>query len=242
LATRESNDDSFNLGETYIELDNISSLWGADGLATLRIGRMDIPFGEEYRMRDPIDNPLVSHSLPDIWGIDEGIEVFGQIGPADYAFAIQNGGRPAFQDFDGDKSIAARIGFEPTEWLRVSGSAMRTGNLDSENDFISEVWIGNAVFRAIGPPETTTTFSADMVEFDAAIDWEGGHINSLVGWAWYDDNDSVSDNPLRQCRSRPVIDRKTLRSAPIQPDEFGQWISNPRPRRSQSLLLFRCAD
>ena len=41
---------------------------------------MNLPFGEEYQVRNAIDNPLVTHSLSDVWGIDEGVQVYGTLG------------------------------------------------------------------------------------------------------------------------------------------------------------------
>ena len=68
-------------------------------MLNVRAGRIDVPFGEEYLMRDAIDNPLISHSLPDIWGVDEGIELYGAAGKFSYVVAVQNGGIPATRDF-----------------------------------------------------------------------------------------------------------------------------------------------
>ena len=70
------------LGELYIEIEQ--------GLFKARFGRFDIPFGEEYLTRDAIDNPLISHSITDFWGTDEGIEIFGQSGFVDYVLAVHN--------------------------------------------------------------------------------------------------------------------------------------------------------
>src|SRR5207253_2373857 len=61
LMTREAYDLGLELGEAYLDFENISKLWHQDRTLNLRIGRMDIPFGEEYQFRDAIDNPLISH-------------------------------------------------------------------------------------------------------------------------------------------------------------------------------------
>jgi len=195
LATREYDDLDLRLGEVYVDFENVSKLWNRDRMLSVRAGRLDIPFGEEYLSRDAIDNPLVSHSLVDFWGVDEGIELFGSAGKVSYVVAVQNGGVPGGRDFDSDKSVAGRLSFDPTRWLHLSVSGMRTGNLAAaeDKDDLSELWFGNGWFRSIGSPDTTT-FGANLVEGDIAVRWPRGHIKAFGGYASYDDNDPAGDN------------------------------------------------
>src|SRR5205814_3492728 len=127
LMTRERSDLSVQLGELYLDFENVSRIWGRDRMLNVRAGRMDIPFGEEYLNRDAIDNPLISHSLSDFWGVDEGLELYGRVGKFSYVLAVQNGSVSAVRDFDADKAITCRLAFDPTRWLHLSVSGMRTG-------------------------------------------------------------------------------------------------------------------
>jgi len=197
LVTREANDEYFHVGELFAEWENVSGLWGRDGLLSLRAGRVAIPFGEEYAERGIMENPLISHSVSDIWGIDEGIEAFGTLGPAEYVLAVQNGGHKTLHDFDSDKSVAGRISFEPFSGFRVSASGMRTGDLNSANDGFSELWIGGGFFRSIGSPATTRLFRANLGEIDLSANWTGGRFRGTLGQARYDDDDSTADNSRR---------------------------------------------
>lgn len=88
VFNRDSNSGDLRTGELYLELEGVSRLWGRDGQMTLRLGRVDIPFGEEYAQRDAIDNPLISHSVADFWGVDEGIEAYGTLGKIQYVLAV----------------------------------------------------------------------------------------------------------------------------------------------------------
>jgi hypothetical protein len=191
---REEGDDVFHLGELYVDFENISRLWNQDDLLGLRAGRLDIPFGEEYVTRDVIDNPLISHSLSDVWGVDEGVELYGKAGRFDYVAAVQNGGRPSFHDYDSDKAVAARLGYQPVKWARVSASLMRTGNLAMTGDKMSEVWFGNGFFRALGGSGTTTKFHADMIEGDVQFFWPRGGLKTAAGLVRFDDDDRARDN------------------------------------------------
>jgi hypothetical protein len=193
LAKREALEEDFYLGEFYIEFENISGALGApDRLINLRFGRVDIPFGEEYQQRDPLANPLVTHSLSDVWGTDEGIELYGELGHASYAFALQNGSSKRMHDFNADKSLSLRVGFDLTSKFHLSASAMRTGKLNSAKEPLSEVWLGNNVFRNIGS-SFSTTHQADLAELDAAYTWSNGHFLGAAGGARYRDNDPLVD-------------------------------------------------
>lgn len=198
LLTRETNVDSFQLGEFYVEFEGISRLWGASpDVLTLRAGRVAVPFGEEYQLRSPINNPLISHSLSDIWGNDEGVVVFGRTGTVSYALAVQNGGTSRLHDFNADKAVVGRVGWEPAKWLHVSASAMRTGELATVADNLSEVWFANAFFRALGPAKSTAVFWANLYEADAVARWKGGRASLALGQVRFDDSDTTADNSRR---------------------------------------------
>jgi hypothetical protein len=197
LLTRETNVENFQLGEIYADFESVSAAWGAPGLLGVRVGRINIPFGEEYLVRGPVANPLISHSLSDIWGVDEGLEAYGRLGALHYVFAVQNGGVSRLRDHNADKSLTARVGWEARPWLHLSGSAMRTGELASIADNLSEVWFANGFFRAIGPVARTGRFQAALWQADARTQWKGGSLLASLGRADYKDSDPVVDNTRR---------------------------------------------
>jgi hypothetical protein len=193
LATREEPDIQARLGELYLDIENVSELWQKDHILNVRAGRMYVPFGEEYQTRYAIDNPFVSHSLSDLWGVDEGLELYGRAGKVSYAAAVQNGGTPDTQDFTSDKSVAGRISFDPVPQLHLSASAMRTGTIDVNNDQLSAMWFGNGFFRSLGS-SATTHFEANLVEGDISLRLPHGHLAALGGYIHYKDNDQAADN------------------------------------------------
>jgi hypothetical protein len=155
-------------------------------MLNVRLGQFYIPFGEEYQYRFAIDNPLISHSLSDIWGLNPGLELYGSWKPLTYVVAVQNGGISTLNDSTADKSVAGRIGYDPESWLHFSISGMRTGHLSVANDMISAAWFGGGFFS----PLTTnaTIFQANMAEADAQAKWKGGYARLAGGYAGYDDN------------------------------------------------------
>ena len=193
LATRENTDPDVYFGELYLDCQDVSQLWGRDSQLNIRAGRMFVPFGEEYLYRFGIDNPLISHSLSDLWGYDQGVEVYGKLGEFSYVAAVLNGGGNGLQAFDGDKSIVGRISYDPNAHLHFSVSGMRTGDLTLAGDMISATWFAGSFFTGIGSPQTTV-FRADLVEGDATVHWKSGQVRVWGGFARYEDNDPLADN------------------------------------------------
>jgi len=195
LTSREQED--IYLGELYVDFERAGRAFGWGRGVNIRLGRMNLPFGEEYLVRDAITNPLISHSLADVWGIDEGVEFYGEKGEFSYVVAVQNGGRSLSRDYDKDKSVTARLGYDPFGWLRVSASAMRTGDLSVADEGLSEVWFADGFFVPVGDSATTTVYSGKLYELNGTARWKTGHANIALGRADYTDNDSSADNSRR---------------------------------------------
>lgn len=204
LSTRELQTPGLQFGELYVDFENVSGRFGGrERLLNVRLGQINTPFGEEYALRGPMANPLISHSLSDVWGIDGGIEFYGELGAWNYAVALQNGSADLLHDRNDDKAVTARLGWTPVPWLSLSASAMRTGELkaytvgNATGDVLSNIWFGNGFFRALGPGATTGVFWADLWEGDATVRWKGGHAAAALGGVHYDDSDSANDNSRR---------------------------------------------
>jgi hypothetical protein len=194
LATRENNNLNLQLGELYLDFQDVSQLWGRDNQFNVRAGRINIPFGEEYLTRNAIDDPLISRSVPDLWGFSPGAEIYGSLDKFSYVIAVQNGGGAnGVQDFDSDKSVAGRIGFDPNRHWHFSLSGMRTGDVNAQQDFTSAEWFGTGFFQSLGSP-ATKKFHANLVEGDATARWSSGHVSAFGGYARYGDNNPAADN------------------------------------------------
>lgn len=193
LYEREVPKLNLRAGEFYLDAENLSRLWGHEGQLNLRAGRVNVPFGDEYLRRHPQENPLISHSLMDIWGVNEGVEAYGSLGRFSYVVAVQNGPVDQSTDFTGDKMITARISYEPTSWLHLSGSASRTGTIHVKSEKFSALWIGSGFIRSIGSP-ATTLFQADLLQADAALHFSETTLRAAGGMLAYSDNDPFAGN------------------------------------------------
>jgi hypothetical protein len=193
LITPQAPDNGLYLGELYLQFENLTKYWGMDELLNARIGQFYIPFGEEYEHRFAIDDPLISHSLSDLWGYDPGLELYGSWRKLSYAVAVQNGGISTFNDGKADKSVAGRVGYDPLAWLHLSASGMRTGDLSVQNDVVSAMWFGGGLFQSINPA-ATTLFHVNLAELDASAKWKSGYVKLAGGYAGYNDNDPAADD------------------------------------------------
>ena len=131
--------------------------------------------------------------MADFWGVDEGLELYGSLGKVQYVVAVQNGGHPSLRDFDEDKAVAVRLGYDPAEWVHLGVSGMRTGNLNVKGDQLSELWVGNGFVRSLGSTNTTR-FRADLVQGDVKVRWRGGHLGLSGGYMRYTDDDPSAHN------------------------------------------------
>jgi len=182
---------NMNIGELYVDFENVRQLFGGSGGPTFRVGRFEIPFGEEYMRRDAMKNPLVTHSLADFWGIDEGIELYGSVGAVSYLVALQNGGHAVGRDFESDKSITVRLGVDPTSNLHLGASYMTTGDLTNiqsrvDTDRLGELWFGNYWISDAGTADTV--FSSSFWLGEGRVSLGNGHLAFLYGQGLYEDN------------------------------------------------------
>jgi len=191
LMTREAADNDLHIGELYADIESIPGPWQNEHLVNLRVGRIDIPFGEEYQTRNVMENPLISHSVSDVWGMDGGIEAYGDAGKVSYAAALLDGGLNILHNDHSSKSAAGRVGYTGANWWKLSASAMRTGRLNATGDPLSAVWFANGFFKALGPG--ATEYWANLLEADAAAKWPGGSLTGAIGQVQFDDNGAGND-------------------------------------------------
>lgn len=187
LITRETNDNDVHFGEMYVDFENVSALWNQDRQLNVRVGRFDIPFGEEYQLRGVMENPLIAHSESDIWGWDQGLEVYGQQGRASYVLSVMDEGDSILNTGHTGKSVAGRLGYDPGGGLHLSASAMTTGRLSANADSISALWFDNGFFRSLAPATSNSYFKADLEEVDASYRWKDGEAAAAGGLVQFSD-------------------------------------------------------
>ena len=98
-----------------------------------RIGRMPIPFGEEYlrfHQQRP-ENPLISFSALSPYNWDEGLMLFGASpeGRFEYAVTVMDGDAYLNENRHSDASLNAKLTWNASAWAKFSVSGIRTGRV-----------------------------------------------------------------------------------------------------------------
>jgi hypothetical protein len=91
-ANDPSKPDSFSIKhrEVYAHFRNALKFW-ADDVLSIKIGYVDIPFGEEYLQQAAPDNPLITHASSFPYGLDEGIVLYGKVDELGWIFSVTDG-------------------------------------------------------------------------------------------------------------------------------------------------------
>jgi hypothetical protein len=147
-----------NVGELYVDFQGIG---GSDWL-NFQVGRFQIPVGEAYLQysRGYSKNFFVSNSFGPWWW-DEGVRMYGAssggdaFGRVGYVFSVSDGDTPFNTESDSDKQVTGKLFYEPWHWLRLSASALRTGELGATGANASGApWLGEMWARPIGASST----------------------------------------------------------------------------------------
>ncbi len=154
-------DKYFRTGEVYLHLHDFHGVG-------VKVGRFDLPFGEEYVWVDAPRNPLISHTAAQVYGMDEGVLVHGDLGELRWVTALTAGSNDRSQDDDPSKLVSARLSGEQESW-RWSVSLAHTGESD-ESPFL----FGGKTMRPVGAKYASTNgaspsdkVSVSLAEFDA---------------------------------------------------------------------------
>ena len=163
----------------------------------VKVGRFDIPFGEEYLWQDAIDNPLITNSASYVYGWDEGVLIYGDLGPVAFVAALTDGtDERSFEDHD-DKALNLKLSGKPADRWYLSFSAMRNGKAGK-----SAVEFGGSHFEPVGASHLSSvgTSASDQVDgvlfqVDARYDFSGdrGYVSAFAGTARQDDDDGQFD-------------------------------------------------
>lgn len=186
-------------GEVHVHFRNIKL---SDGIQVgVKVGRFDIPFGEEYLSQDSSDNPLITTSAPYVYGWGEGILGYGDVRGVTIIAAITDGTDARSEEDNKSKAFNLKVSGMPTEKLYLSVSAMRNGDAAK-----SAVEFGGSHFQPVGASHVSTlgTSSEAMVDgslaqLDAKYRLFGGrgYISAFIGAARQDDDDEAFERDFR---------------------------------------------
>ena len=207
-VNRLGKDDSLMVrtGEVYARFDRI----GGHPFG-LKVGRVDIPFGEEYLWQDAPDNPLITTSAPYPYGFDEGVVAYGDISSSlSWVASVTDGTDGRSIEDDPAKAVTAKLGWDVSDALYVSASAMTNGKASK-----SAFEFGGSHFEPVGAggaPSTagasaSPTVDAHLWQLDAVAEpVEGLAIAGTYGRGTADDDDSTFDRDLDWFMIQPTYE------------------------------------
>ena len=137
---------SNDVGLAYIDFEGIAeSPW-----VNLRVGRMQIPFGEAYKLysKGYADRTFVQQPVGGPWWWDEGVLVHGSApdGLFGYVVSLTNGDS-GFNDVGGGLQSTAKLWAQPLECLYLSASGLYSSELDQ---VAGALWLGEGWARPVG--------------------------------------------------------------------------------------------
>jgi hypothetical protein len=81
------------------------------------------------------------------------------VGPVGFVTSVSDGETPFNTDPDSDKQFTLKLYTDPTPWLHVSVSGLRSGELGSDNNAASgSLWLGESWARQFGAGTTLPNF------------------------------------------------------------------------------------
>jgi hypothetical protein len=196
-----------DVGELYVKF---SDLFGTrDGARLgLKLGRIDIPFGEDYLRQDATDDPLISLSAADVWAIDEGAAAYGRAGPLHWVFAVTNGNIALGADDGPSKLVCGKLYADVNRDLYLSASLLKSGKSGA-----STIWFGRGLITPVGLFDTSSAGTSPSEQVDSTL-WEvdahvcGARRASLrlqFGEAFIDDHVNAFDRNLLWFQVEPAI-------------------------------------
>jgi hypothetical protein len=197
---RFPNSDQFMVGELYANMRNVFAAEEGDGLG-LKVGRFELPFGEDYLRWDANETRWISFTAADPYGIDEGVEIYGALGGAHWFAAITIGSGGGNGSDDGPAKLGAlKLYGNPGQDLYTSLSLLTTGSstrtaLRLSGTSLTPVGAGGAA-SALGasPSEQVDT---SCWEVDARIaESRRVNVGLQFGQAFIDDDVSAFDRDL----------------------------------------------
>jgi hypothetical protein len=167
-----------DVGDLYVDFQGV----GNSDWLNFQVGRFQIPVGEAYLRygKGYAGKPFVSNTFGPWWW-DEGVRFFGSssggdsMGRIGYVASVDNGETPFNTDLDSDKMVTLKLFYEPWHWMRLSASALRTGEIgDGGTPFggtnpsnpttqngtpaSGALWLGEAWARAFGAGSSVTNY------------------------------------------------------------------------------------
>ncbi len=212
-------------GEVHAHFRDLFPDW-SDASLGLKVGRVDIPFGEEYLWQDAVDNPLISNSAVYPYGFDEGVLLYGDWRGIGWVLSALDGSDTRSLDDDSEQSWNAKVYGSPTQSLYTSLSLMKTGSAAK-----SALEFGGSHLQPIGASHPSSlgaspssSVDGSLYEFDARYDFDDrGYVAASFGQAFISDAAAGFDRDLRWFTLEPFYEVSESAYLVLRYSEIGTY-------------------
>ena len=166
----------------------------------MKIGRMDLPFGEDYLTQDVVDNPLVTLSAAYPYGFDEGIVLYGALSGVHWVTAVMDGTDARATEDNADKFVSLKFYGNPTPSLYLSASAFRNGeSAESAFEFGGTNLVPVGADGLTSSAGTSGSRSVDSYAYELDAKYlfgEDRYVKAQFGSTYVDDDNSEFDRKI----------------------------------------------
>lgn len=215
--------------ELYAHFRNVLKKWG-DGLMNIKVGRVDIPFGEEYLWQDAPDNPLISNSAVYPWLWDEGIALYGTMRGLGWVVSITDGTLARSQEENLAKAITVKLYATPWKPIYLSASFMKNGQTAR-----GPLLLGGSFFQPVGADEAKTSLGVSPSKMVDAILYQANatlkfskqaDLELSFGKGLIDDQNNTFDRDLTWFTIQPRLNLSPKFYAVGRYSEIGTYDAN----------------
>jgi hypothetical protein len=218
-------------GEAYIHFRDLIQIQSNNSMG-LKIGRVDIPFGEEYLWHDAKDNPLISNTAYYPYGWDEGILLYGNISQLNWIIAIMDGTLKRSVDDHPSKAFVGKIYGNLWDGFYISSSYLINGMTN-----MSAIEFGGSHLEPLGIKHYSTTgntssekINATVYEVDAKFSLgeygRYGHVAFSLGNAYLKDQNSIYNRNFQWFSIEPLIKISRKGYCIVRFSEIGTYNQN----------------
>lgn len=173
----------------------------------LKLGRVDIPFGNDYLSQDVIDNPLITFSVAYPYGHDEGLVLYGKVKGVNWLFSVLDGQLTQAFDDQPDKFVSLKVNGTLADRFDWSASVFRNGKTSRS------AWqYGGTFLEPVGARGLTSSAGVSPSSVVDAASYElnaryrlgtAGSIDAQVGQTWINDEVSEFDRHITYVKVEP---------------------------------------
>ncbi len=162
-----------DIGDLYVDFRELAgNRW-----FNAQIGRFQLPIGENYKRfgRGASTNPFITNSVGGPWWWDEGLKLFGEDehGRFGYVASLTQGEGFFAMNGDSDLQTTLKLFTRPAEWIELSVSGLRSGELGSaEHEANGSLWLGETWPYPIGDDTDVPTFQDGLAVPDGPEEYK----------------------------------------------------------------------